>query len=123
MLKNQAMEIKKLARRTSEAEGRIGTQEDGLDHAVARIQTLEKEVLTLAQQIDDTKNRGRRKNVCVLSLKLGIETGTGALNFFEEGAARISAYQDQKWPDQASKGAPHADSKTGTYSATKTSAG
>lgn len=84
LLKGQSAELKDLTQRATDAEFRIATQEEGLDQASARIQTLEKHVLTMAERIDDLENKGRRKNVRVLGLKEGIESDMGAPKFLEE---------------------------------------
>ena len=68
--------------RATEAESRISAMEHNFDQAMARIQTLEKQVQSMADHIDDLENRGRRKNVRVVGLPEDVE-GSHPTKFFE----------------------------------------
>lgn len=83
MLQAQALELKELVKRTSEAESRIAAQEEASSQAEERVKVLEKQVMNMAQHIDDLENRGRRKNIRVVGLPEGAE-GTEPVKFFEK---------------------------------------
>lgn len=79
---NHTQQLESVNGRLDEAERRIMVVEASSEDAQSRACTLEKQVATLTEHIDDLENRGRRKNIRILGLREEVE-GANAVTFLE----------------------------------------